>query len=99
MVLSALHGHSASIQKLRQPALLTQFIYISQEEMAAVADFIKRRGRVAISELAAKSNTFIDLEARASTVSKMCMQGHIQHARGISSMQGHIQHADALQWH
>ena len=48
--------------------LLTQFIYISKEEMAAVAEFVKRRGRVAISELAAKSNTFIDLEARASAV-------------------------------
>ena len=46
-----------------------QFIYISKEEMEAVAEFIKRRGRVAISELAAKSNTFIDLEARASMVS------------------------------
>ena len=49
--------------------LTMQFIYISKEEMEAVAEFIKRRGRVAISELAAKSNTFIDLEARASTVS------------------------------
>lgn len=48
--------------------LLIQFIYISTEEMAAVAEFVKRRGRVAISELAAKSNTFIDLEARASAV-------------------------------
>lgn len=51
-----------------QYALDMQFIYISKEEMATVADFIKRRGRVAISELAAKSNTFIDLEARASAV-------------------------------
>jgi len=41
-----------------------QFIYISLEEMAAVADFIKRRGRVSIAELAAKSNTFIDLEEK-----------------------------------
>lgn len=46
-----------------------QFIYISKEEMEAVAEYIKRRGRIAISELAAKSNTFIDLEAKASTVS------------------------------
>ena len=41
-----------------------QFIYISLEEMTAVADFINRRGRVSIAELAAKSNTFIDLEEK-----------------------------------
>ena len=41
-----------------------QFIYISREEMAAVADFIRQRGRVAIAELAAKSDAFIDLEGR-----------------------------------
>lgn len=33
-----------------------QFIFVSPEEMAAVADFIRQRGRIAISELAAKSN-------------------------------------------
>ena len=42
-----------------------QFIYISKEEMQAVADFIRRRGRVSVAELAAKSNTFIDLEEKA----------------------------------
>ena len=31
-----------------------------------MADFIRRRGRIAISELAAKSNQFIDLEEKAS---------------------------------
>lgn len=41
-----------------------KFIYISREEMAAVADFIKSKGRVAISELAAMSSKFIDLEQR-----------------------------------
>ena len=39
-----------------------QFIYISVEEMEAVAAFIKRRGRIAIGELAAKSDELIDLE-------------------------------------
>ena len=34
------------------------------EEMAAVADYIRRRGRVAIAELAAKSSTFIALEVK-----------------------------------
>ena len=32
--------------------------------MKAVADFIKRQGRVSISHLASKSNQFIDLEAK-----------------------------------
>ncbi|XP_021892983.1 DDRGK domain-containing protein 1 [Carica papaya] len=41
-----------------------KYIYISQEEMKAVADFIKRQGRVSISHLASKSNQFIDLEAK-----------------------------------
>ncbi len=42
-----------------------QYIYISTEEMQAVANYITSKGRVAISELAAKSNTFIDLELKA----------------------------------
>lgn len=42
-----------------------KFIYISQEEMKAVADYIKRQGRVSISHLASKSNQFIDLEPKA----------------------------------
>ncbi len=46
-----------------------QYIYISRQEMEAVAEYIKKRGRIAIGELAAKSNTFIDLEAKATAVS------------------------------
>lgn len=42
-----------------------KFIYISQEEMKAVADYVKRQGRVSISHLASKSNQFIDLEPKA----------------------------------
>lgn len=45
-----------------------KYIYISRQEMEAVAEYIKKRGRIAIGELAAKSNTFIDLEARATAV-------------------------------
>lgn len=45
-----------------------KYIYISQEEMKAVADYIKRRGRVSISHLASKSNQFIDLETKAQFV-------------------------------
>ncbi len=48
---------------------LLQYIYISRQEMEAVAGYIKKRGRIAIGELAAKSNTFIDLEAKATAVS------------------------------
>lgn len=33
-----------------------QFIFISPEEMRAVADFIRSRGRIAIAELAHRSN-------------------------------------------
>lgn len=36
-----------------------KFIYISPDEMKQVADFINKRGRVAISDLAKKSNEFI----------------------------------------
>jgi hypothetical protein len=42
-----------------------KFIYISKEEMTAVADFIRNKGRIAIAELASKSSTFIDLEGKA----------------------------------
>ncbi|KAM7250668.1 hypothetical protein ACFE04_022551 [Oxalis oulophora] len=45
-----------------------KYIYISQEEMKAVADYIKRQGRVSISHLASKSNQFIDLEPKAQPV-------------------------------
>lgn len=41
-----------------------QFIHISREEMEAVAQFIKQRGRIAITALAHQSNTFIDLSTR-----------------------------------
>ncbi|KAK5844695.1 hypothetical protein F383_09791 [Gossypium arboreum] len=41
-----------------------KYIYISMEEMKAVADYIKRQGRVSISHLASKSNQFIDLEPK-----------------------------------
>lgn len=41
-----------------------KYIYISQEEMQAVADYIKREGRVSIAHLANMSNKFIDLEPK-----------------------------------
>ncbi|NXL96564.1 DDRGK protein, partial [Tyrannus savana] len=39
-----------------------KFIYITPEEMAAVAQFIKQRGRVSIAELARASNSLINLQ-------------------------------------
>uniref|UniRef100_A0A2P2IU01 DDRGK domain-containing protein 1 n=1 Tax=Rhizophora mucronata TaxID=61149 RepID=A0A2P2IU01_RHIMU len=48
-----------------------KYIYISQEEMKAVADFIKRQGRVSISHLASKSNQFIDLEPKVQFIEEI----------------------------
>ncbi|XP_059658268.1 DDRGK domain-containing protein 1 [Cornus florida] len=48
-----------------------KYIYISQEEMKAVADYIKRQGRVSISHLASQSNQFIDLEPKAQFVEEI----------------------------
>ncbi|CAA3026201.1 DDRGK domain-containing 1 [Olea europaea subsp. europaea] len=45
-----------------------KYIYISLEEMKAVADYIKHEGRVSISHLASKSNQFLDLESKAQLV-------------------------------
>ncbi|MCL7030360.1 hypothetical protein MKW94_025678 [Papaver nudicaule] len=42
-----------------------KYIYIAEEEMRAVADYIRRQGRVSISHLASQSNQFIDLEPKA----------------------------------
>ncbi|XP_028390879.1 DDRGK domain-containing protein 1-like [Dendronephthya gigantea] len=44
-----------------------KFIYISQEELEAVAKFIKQRGRVSISDISDSSNTLINLEAALQT--------------------------------
>ncbi|CAH2299375.1 vomeronasal type-1 receptor 90-like, partial [Pelobates cultripes] len=45
-----------------------KFIYITVEEMAAVAQFIRQRGRVSISELAQASNKLINLTPDTSAV-------------------------------
>ncbi|XP_063165672.1 DDRGK domain-containing protein 1 [Candoia aspera] len=47
-----------------------KFIYITPEEMTAVAEFIRRRGRVSITELARESNSLINLQPEASFLSK-----------------------------
>ncbi|XP_068130694.1 DDRGK domain-containing protein 1 [Hyperolius riggenbachi] len=42
-----------------------KFIYITEEELAAVAQFIRQRGRVSISELAQATNKLINLNPEA----------------------------------
>lgn len=51
-----------------------KYIYISLDEMKAVADYIKREGRVSISHLASQSNQFIDLEPKAQFVDDISIQ-------------------------
>ncbi|CAG9859372.1 unnamed protein product [Phyllotreta striolata] len=65
------------IKDLQQDDILTgviddrgKFIYVSQEEMEAVAKFIKQRGRVSISELAENSNTLINLVPKSGLIAK-----------------------------
>jgi hypothetical protein len=41
-----------------------KFIYVSTDEMTRVADFVRKRGRVTISELVRESNSIIDLTER-----------------------------------
>lgn len=57
------------MQKLQETGQLTgvvddrgKFIYISQEELQAVARFIRQRGRVSLAELANSSNSLINLQ-------------------------------------
>ncbi|GBG71433.1 hypothetical protein CBR_g8852 [Chara braunii] len=49
-----------------------KFVYISPEEMKAVAEYVKSVGRVSIAELARKSNEFIDLVPKTVPVSSTC---------------------------
>ncbi|XP_071725820.1 DDRGK domain-containing protein 1-like [Rutidosis leptorrhynchoides] len=54
-----------------------KYIYISHEEMQAVADYIKREGRVSIAHLASQSNQFIDLEPKAHFVEDLAIADEI----------------------
>ena len=45
-----------------------KFIYITVEELEAVARYIRQNGRVSISDLAASSNRLISLEPDTSTL-------------------------------
>ena len=48
-----------------------KFIYISEEELKAVANFIKQRGRVSIVELVSSSNRLINLQPEHSVTSSV----------------------------
>jgi len=65
------------LQKLVEEGELTgviddrgKFIYISREEMEAVAKFIRQRGRISLSDLAESSNQLIQLAPENSTSQK-----------------------------
>lgn len=56
------------VTQLQEDGILTgviddrgKFIYISMEELEAVAKFIKQQGRVSITDLAMNSNKLINL--------------------------------------
>lgn len=60
------------IQELKSNGTLTgvlddrgKFIYISEDELNAVAKFIRQRGRISITELAESSNNLINLAPAA----------------------------------
>lgn len=44
-----------------------KFIFISEEELKAVATFVRQRGRVSIAELASASNSLINLQPESAT--------------------------------
>ena len=44
-----------------------KFIYISRDELEAVAKFIRQRGRVSIAELAESSNKLINISPEQAT--------------------------------
>ena len=45
-----------------------KFIYISEEELKAVAKFIKQRGRISIADLAESSNSLIKIQEKEKRV-------------------------------
>ena len=47
-----------------------KFIYITMEELEAVARFIRQNGRVSISDLAASSNKLINLDSETSSIAR-----------------------------
>lgn len=65
------HDVISRVQSLERMGYLTgvvddrgKFIYISQEELEAVAKYMNKKGRVRISTLAQESNKLVDLQPR-----------------------------------
>jgi len=65
------------VQDLQKEGRLTgviddrgKFIYVTMEELEAVARYIRQNGRVSIADLAASSNRLISLEQETSSVAK-----------------------------
>lgn len=59
------------------PLLCTQYIYISLNEMHAVADYLRKQGRVTIHGLASKSAELIDLEPKTASVTTLHTAGGV----------------------
>ena len=51
-----------------------KFIYISQQELEDVAQYVKQRGRVAITELAEASSSLISLKSSESDVNNKLLE-------------------------
>ena len=51
-----------------------KFIYITQEEYEAVAKFIKQRGRVSLSELAASSNQLVNMNPDKNALQRLAAE-------------------------
>ena len=67
-----------------------KYIYISRAEMAAVADFITRRGRVAIAELAAQVQRHSSCHPQASSL-RLILSEKVQHQYGhLSYVEAHL---------
>lgn len=74
MLNSLLQDAISRVQSLQESGELSgvvddrgKFIYISEEELQAVAQFIKQRGRVSIAELVSSSNRLINLQPESLT--------------------------------
>eukprot|EP00301_Raphidiophrys_heterophryoidea_P026615 c9232_g1_i1.p1 GENE.c9232_g1_i1~~c9232_g1_i1.p1 ORF type:complete len:330 (-),score=121.52 c9232_g1_i1:355-1344(-) len=65
------------IQHMEQSGMISgvmddkgKFIFISEQEMKQVADFIRKRGRVSLTDIAQESNRLIDLEQKTLATDK-----------------------------
>jgi len=62
-----------------------KFIYVTKEEMEAVARFVNKKGRVNIEQIAAESNRLIDLNTKV--VSKPCTSEEETNSSAVSDQQ------------